>query len=94
MKFYIWAYLFIARFVHTTRVLLGLAASIEVGCAKANGREPTSYLGRVFNFKLGLFVMHAIAWYIEAHPSLELKTQPRFRPVSLNLPNSRTAFVQ
>jgi hypothetical protein len=47
--------------------------------AKANGREPKSYLGRVVNFKLSCFVMYAIAWHIQARPSLELKTWPRFR---------------
>ncbi len=33
--------------------------------AKANGREPKSCLGRIFNFKLGHFVMYAIAWHIQ-----------------------------
>jgi len=28
------------------------------GSAKANRREPKSYLGRVFNFKLGCFVVY------------------------------------
>ncbi len=28
---------------------------IYVGSAKANGRDPNSCLGRVFNFKLGCF---------------------------------------
>ncbi len=31
-------------------------AIIAMGSAKANGREPKSCLGRVFNFKLGPFV--------------------------------------
>jgi hypothetical protein len=35
--------------------------------AKANGREPKSCLGRVFNFNLGHFVLHAIAWHIKKH---------------------------
>jgi len=42
-------------------------------------------LGQVFNFKLGLFVLHAIAQHMQARPSLELKTQPRVHPVSLSL---------
>jgi hypothetical protein len=50
---------------------------------KANGREPKSCLGRVFNFKLGL---------IHARLSLELKTRPRFRPVSLSLSMASVMF--
>jgi hypothetical protein len=53
--------------------------------AKANGRKPKSCLGGVFNFKLGCFVMCTIAWPIQVLPSLQWKTQPRFRPVSLSL---------
>jgi hypothetical protein len=53
--------------------------------AKANGREPKSRLGRVFNFKLGCFVVRTIAWPIQVQPSLQWKTRPRFRPVSLSL---------
>ncbi len=37
------------------------------GSAKANGRKPKSCLGQVFNFKLGHFVMYAMAWYIQKH---------------------------
>jgi hypothetical protein len=37
------------------------------GSAKANGKEPKSCLGRVFNFKLGPFVMYVIAWHIQKH---------------------------
>ena len=55
------------------------------GSTKANRREPKSCFGRVFNFKLGYFVMCTIARPIQARPSLELKTRPRFRPVSLSL---------
>ena len=40
---------------------------LEAGSAKANGREPKSCLGRVFNFKLGHFVLYAIAWHIKKH---------------------------
>ncbi len=54
--------------------------------AKANGREHKSCLGRVFNFKLGCFVMCTIGWHIQARPSQEWKTWPRFHPVSLSLP--------
>jgi hypothetical protein len=50
--------------------------------AKANGREPKRCLGQVFNFKLCCFVMCAIAQHIQARLSLELKTRPRFCPLS------------
>ncbi len=33
---------------------------INLGSAKANGREPPSCMGRVFNFKQGCFVMSLI----------------------------------
>ncbi len=52
---------------------------------KAIGREPKSCLSRVFNFKLDCFVMCTTEWRIQAHPSLELKTRPRFCPVSWSL---------
>jgi len=57
----------------------------EVGSAKANGREPKSYLNQVFNFKLGCFVMCTIWMAIQACPSLQLKSWPRCRPFSLSL---------
>jgi hypothetical protein len=63
------------------------------GSAKANGREPKSCLGWVFNFKLGYFVMHAITRHIQACPILELKTQPRFCLVSLSLSMFVSTFV-
>jgi hypothetical protein len=53
------------------------------GRAKANGREPKSCLGRVFNFKLGCFDMWSIAWYRQGRPDLELKTWLRCCPVNL-----------
>jgi|APCry1669190288_1035285.scaffolds.fasta_scaffold169792_1 hypothetical protein len=37
------------------------------GSAKANGREPKSCLNRVFNFKLGCFVMCRMAWPKKQH---------------------------
>ncbi len=43
------------------------ATAVRPGSAKANGREPKSCLGRVFNFKLGPFVMYVIAWHIQKH---------------------------
>ncbi len=60
---------------------------------KANGREPRSSLGQDFNFKLGCFVMSVIAWHVQAHPHLELKTQPRFHPVSLRLSMDLQAWL-
>ncbi len=52
------------------------------GSAKANGREPKTYLGRVFNYKLGRFNDVNVFVYVDARPHLQLKTQPRFSPVS------------
>jgi hypothetical protein len=43
------------------------SSSAAAGSTKANGREPKSCLGRVFNFKLGHFVMYVIAWHIQKH---------------------------
>jgi hypothetical protein len=58
---------------------------VAPGSAKANGIELRSCLGRVCNFKLSRFVMYSIDWHIQALPRLELKTQPKFRPVSISL---------
>jgi hypothetical protein len=55
------------------------------GSAKVNRREPKSCLVQVLPFMLGHLVMHAIARHIQARPNLELKTRPRFCPVSLSL---------
>ncbi len=54
--------------------------------AEANGKEPESCLDKVFNFKLGCFDISVVAWHTQERPRLELKTQPRFCPVSLSLP--------
>jgi hypothetical protein len=64
----------------------------QTGSAKANGREPKSCLGRVFNFMLGCFVMCTIAWPIQVRPSLKWKTRPRFCPVSLSLSMAQIIF--
>jgi hypothetical protein len=40
-------------------------------------------LARVFNFKLGCFVISKTAWQTQARPHLELKTRPRFYPIKL-----------
>ncbi len=58
---------------------------VSQGSTKAHRREPKSYLARVFNIKLGYFAMYALAQHIQARLSLELKTRPRFCPVSLIL---------
>jgi hypothetical protein len=64
----------------------------QTGSAKAIGREPKSCLGQVFNFKLGCFVRCTIAWPIQVRPSLQWKTRPRFRPVSLSLSMAQIIF--
>jgi hypothetical protein len=60
---------------------------------KANRSEPKSCLCRVFIFELGCFVMSAKAGPIQAGPISELKTRPRFRPVSLSLSMSSALNV-
>jgi len=52
--------------------------STSWGSMKANGREPKSCLGQVFNFKLSC----SIAAKNHTQPFLELKTWPRFSPVN------------
>ncbi len=59
--------------------------AIHMGSAKAYGREPRSWLGRVFHFILGCSCISAIEWPIQAPQHLKLKTRPRFCPVSLSI---------
>ncbi len=40
------------------------------GSAKANGREPETCLGRVFNYKLGCFNDVHVFIYVDARPHL------------------------
>jgi hypothetical protein len=54
----------------------------NAGSAKANGREPKTCLGRVFNNKLGCFDDAHVPVYVDARPHLYLKTRPMFSPVS------------
>jgi hypothetical protein len=44
-----------------------LSFSIKSGSSKANGWEPKSCMGQVFNFKFGHFVMYASAWLIQKY---------------------------
>jgi hypothetical protein len=53
----------------------------EQGSLKANGREPKTDLGQVFNYKLGCYDDEHVIMYTDAHPYLQLKTRPRFHPV-------------
>ncbi len=42
-------------------------------------------LAEFLTLSQAVFVMNVTTWHGQAHPYLELKTQPRFRPVSLSL---------
>ncbi len=55
---------------------------LNVGSAKANGREPKSCLGRVFNFKLDCLASQQNKCMADMQSLLELKTRPRFCPVN------------
>jgi hypothetical protein len=55
------------------------------GSSKANGREPKTCLGRVFNNKLGCLDDVHVLIYMDASSHQQLKTRPRFSPVSLSL---------
>jgi hypothetical protein len=61
------------------------------GCAKGNGSEHKTGLGRVFDFKLGCFDDVQVLIYVDACPHLWLKTRPRFSPVILSL--SMAAYI-
>ncbi len=43
---------------------------LKAGSVKANGREPNTGLGKVFNFKLGCFDDEYLLIYMDAHPHL------------------------
>jgi hypothetical protein len=56
-----------------------------MGSAISNGRSPNSCLGRVFNSRLGhITSLHSLGMAC-IQPRLELKTRPKFRPVSSSL---------
>ncbi len=57
----------------------------ELGCSKANRREPRTCLCRVFNYKLGRFGDVRGLIYVVARPHLQLKIRPRFSPVTKSL---------
>ncbi len=63
-----------------TVIMLGLARSV-----KANVREPKSYLGLVFHFRLSSFADMKEFHVVHARPSVKLKTWPRLCPPSLSL---------
>ncbi len=53
------------------------------GARKLTGENLKAVWAEFSTFKLGCFVMYAIAQHIQqAHPNLELKTRPRFCPSS------------
>ncbi len=54
----------------------------SLGIAISNGREPSRCLGQVFNFKFGSFVSKQCYCMACTQPLLDLKTRPRFCPVS------------
>jgi len=54
-------------FIRVGRERTTSSQTVWAGSAKANGIEPISCLGRVFNFRLGNSVMYAIAWHIQKH---------------------------
>ncbi len=66
-------------------LLITLFHYAESGSAISNEREPRSFLGRVFNIKLGSFVPEQHSCTGHKQPLLELKTPPRFCPVSWSL---------
>ncbi len=57
----------------------------EPGSTKANGKEPETCLGQVFNFKLDCFNHVRVLIYADTHPHLQLKTRPSISPISLSL---------
>ncbi len=62
-------------FTFQTKEFVGLAGSIsQRGALKLMGENLKAVLG-----------MYAIMRHVQAHPSLELRTLTRFRPVSLSL---------
>ncbi len=48
----------------------GFEKNVSAGSAKANGREPKTGLGRVFNYKLGCYDDVHVIIYTDAHSYL------------------------
>jgi hypothetical protein len=57
---------------------------------KSNGREPKSYLGRVFNFKFANFASKQCKCMMCTQPILELKMRPQFCPLNQTLSGAET----
>jgi len=62
-----------------------LLSRVCMESAAANGREPKSCLGHVFNFKIGHFPVMKEVHGANARPYLKLKIWPGFCPASLRL---------
>jgi len=60
----------------------GRGAQQWLGSAKANGSEPKTGLGWVFNSKLGCIATPGSKCMVCMQPLLKLKTRPKARPVS------------
>ncbi len=60
-------------------------ALLKAESVKINGREPKSCLSWVFNFELVSFASKQHKWMAWTQALLELKTRPRFCPVSWSL---------
>ncbi len=54
---------------------------VRAGSAITNGREPRSFLGRVFNSKLGRIATLGCKCMVFMQTLLKLKTRPKARPV-------------
>ena len=68
--------------VRINQLPVSVATWHHAGSAKANGREPKTGLGRVFNSKLGCIATPGSKCMVCLQPFLKLKTQPKVRPVS------------
>jgi hypothetical protein len=60
---------------------------IDRGVQKLTGDNLKVVAAEFSTYSLAVFVMSVIAWHTHARPQLELKTRPRFCPVSLSLFN-------
>jgi hypothetical protein len=60
--------IFFTNNLQSQRNVIWTAEFPGMGCTKANGREPKTGLGRVFNFKLGCFDDVRVFIYADADP--------------------------